>query len=764
MTVSSIVERVRWIAALAIVALAAGCGNNPHPKSEWTAEITYRSFSEIPKTFDPASSYSSDEYEFICQIYEPPLQYHFLRRPGGGYSLVPLTARRVPRPHGNPPMYDIRIRPGIFYQPHPCFARDEHGRPKYFDLTTQDVRGFQQVSDFAPSPDDTRELVAADYAFQIRRMADPTLKKPCPILPILMRYIIGMEQYAAALQQDLAEERARRRAVAGAAYSQEEDERTRPIVLDLMKHSLPGVRVLGRHHLRIRLKEPYPQFKYWLAMPFFAPMPPEAIRFYSQPALIAQDITLTHFPVGTGAFYLDRLEPNRHIILKRNENYWSEPYPNPPPESEQDENDPRDVVDGLYLDAGRPMPFIEKATYVFEPESIPRWQKFLQGYYDSSGIISEAFDQAVRFTERGVEESPQLQERGIRLVTSIAATIFYLGFNMLDDVVGAPPKFNDPQKEAERDLWLERNRKLRLAITIAIDWQRFIQIFRDGRGIESHGPLPPGIFGYKDGPDGINPFVFRWDAERNKAVRRSVEEAKQLLSEAGYPDGIDPATGRPLIIYFDNTWTSPDQAEIFDWFRMQLAQIGIDYRSRATNYTQFQEKMDKGTAQTYFWGWNADYPDPENFLFLLYSGQAKAIHGGENASNYMNPEYDALFRQLETMENTTERLKLIQQAVRLLQHDAPWVWAFHPVDYALAHQWYHNIKPLVMGNNTLKYRRLDAPLRAQLRREWNQPTLWPLYVLAAAAAVLVLWVGVSLHRRRFRVARRLVEFAERTSR
>jgi len=738
-----------------VAAVAAGCGNNPYPREERRKNYLYRSFDRVPKTFDPASSYSSDEYEFICQIYEPPLQYHYLQRPGGSYMLVPLTATEVPQPHGDPPVYDIHIRKGILYQPHPCFARDRDGGLKYHNLKPQDVAGFRQVADFRDvTKHDTRELVAADYAYQIRRMADPSLKKPCPILELLSKYIVGMAELHGALKKDLAQERARRSAAAGAAYNQELDERKRPILLDLLAHPLPGVEVIGRYHLRIRLRSPYPQFKYWLAMPFFAPMPPEAVRFYAQPAVAARDMTLTRFPVGTGPFYLSELLPNRHVILRRNENFWGETYPAPPPEGQRDANDNADIDAGLYRDAGETMPFIERAVYKYEPQSIPYWQKFLQGYYDASGILSETFDQAVQFTEHGVEETKMLREKDIRLITSASPTTYYLGFNMLDDVVGTPPEFKDAAKERQREMWLARNRKLRLAISIAMDWKSYIDVFLSGRGVPAQGPLPPGIFGYEEGKAGVNPYVSRWDDQKKTAVLLDIEEAKKLMVEAGYPDGKDPSTGRPLALYFDTYRTSPEDNEHVEWMKGQLKQIGIDLRARPTNYNQFQEKMQEGTAQLFMWGWHADYPDPENFLFLLYSGQGKVEHDGENASNYSSPAFDRLFLELETMDNTPGRLRLIRQAVDVARRDAPWVWAFHPVGYGLYHQWYRNIKPLTIGQNSLKYRRLDPKLRAARRAEWNVPVLWPLYALLATVVATISWVVVSLRLRRHRVARR----------
>ncbi len=710
-----------------VVSLVSGCGgplNCPYTLDEVGENVYFTSFSELPKHLDPAVSYSSDEYGLICQIYEPPLQYHYLERP---YRLVPLTAVSVPVPvyydasgamlPADAPVekvarvvYEIRIKKGIFYQDHPCFAKDEQGRYVYRGLTEADVRGIYQIGDFEHVG--TRELTAADYVYQIKRMADPRIH--CPILGLLEKYILGMDAYAAALRKQLEEIRERRRKAAGALYNRELDERRNPIVLDYDAAELEGVQLVDKYTYRIILKRKYPQMIYWLAMPFFSPMPREAVEFYSQPVLQERNITLDRFPVGTGPYRMEKCDPNSEIILVRNENFRDERYPAA--------GEAGDEAAGLLEDAGKRLPFIDRIVYSLEKESIPRWLKFVQGYYDASGISSDVFSRVISFTAQGDPAlSDFLSERGVELVTSASTTTFYFGFNMMDDVVGG---------------YSEEKCKLRQAIKIAIDTEEFIQIFFNGRGIPAQSPLPPGIFGYEAPPRMYDSFVYDWDETRGVLRRKSVEYARKLLAEAGYPGGRD-ADGRPLVIGFDNAWVGAESLRRIRWLQKQFAKLGIHLENRATDYNRFREKMNTGNFQMFFWGWNADYPDPENFLFLLYGPNGKVKHHGENAANYDNPRFNELFRRMEHMENSPRRLAIIREMVRIFQHDSPWVGVWHPKSFVLFHSWVKNVKPNTVANNTMKYRRIDPDERLSYVKRYNRPVLWPLWMIAAVGLVLV---------------------------
>ena len=710
--------RRRWWGGV-LVAVLVGCSNdsppnNPYPTRDEGQNTLYSSFEERPKHLDPAVSYASNEYTFIGQIYEPPFQYHYLKRP---YTLVPLTATAMPTPsylnaEGQTvvdgaggegvafSVYEIRIRPGIRYQPHPAFARDDSGQPRYDPVDPGLLRRVRTIDDFPVA--DTRELTADDYVYQIKRLAHP--KTQSPIFGFMAEYIVGLRELGDAL-----------------AAAQEK----RGDFLDLRDFPLAGAEVVDRYTYRIKIIGKYPQFLYWLAMPFFSPIPPEADRFYSQPGLIEKNITLDWYPVGTGPYRLTVNNPNRQMVMERNPNFHGEVYP--------DDGDPDDGPAGFLADAGAPLPFIDRVVFSLEKESIPVWTKFLQGYYDASGISSESFDQAVNLGAGGdAEVSAALRAQGIRLRTSTAATTYYTGFNMLDPVVGGAG---------------DAARKLRQAIAIAIDEEESIAIFRNGRGTAMQGPIPPGIFGFTTGAAGINAVVYDWVDGQPK--RKGIETARRLLADAGYPNGRSASTGEPLILNFDTAGTGPESKASFDWLHKQFAKIDLQLVIRNTDYNRFQEKMQKGMAQIFEWGWNADYPDPENFLFLLYGPNAKAGKNGENATNYANAAFDRAFERMRNLENGAERQALIDEMVAIVRHDTPWAAGFHPKQFALYHAWYGNVKPNLMAHNTIKYIKIDPVLRAASRRKWNRPVVWP--VLAAALALTAAAApAVVAHRRRER--------------
>ena len=718
------------ISMLTLTACTDRSWNNPYPPADDGQNILYQAFSERPKHLDPIRSYSSNEYSFLGQIVEPPLHYHYLDRP---YRLAALTAKQVPVPgyydHQDQllpadaslediaySVYEIEIQPGIRYQPHPAFARNEQGELLYQNLTEKDLADKWRLSDFSETG--SRELVAADYVYQIKRLAHPRLDSP--IYSIMSEYIVGLSDYAKQLKQ------AYKQLTAQQDDTGQEGELP---WLDLTEYPLLGVQVVDRYRYRIKIKGKYPQFLYWLAMPFFAPTPHEVDRFYTQPGMKQRNITMDWYPVGTGAYMLTENNPNRRMVMLRNPNFRGMAYPSKTSSGQ--------VAAELLVDAGKPMPFIDKVIYSLEKETIPYWSKFLQGYYDLSGISSDSFDQAVQFNVSGeVNLTRAMQEKGIRLLTEVQSSTMYMGFNMIDPVVGGGS---------------ERARLLRRAISIAVDYEEFIRIFRNGRGLVAQSPLPPGIIGFQEGEQGINPYVFDW--VNGKPRRKPIDQARRLLAQAGYPQGRDAKTGQPLVIHLDIAAGGPDDKAMLDWFRKQFTRIDLQLDVRNTDYNRFQEKMRKGNAQLFMWGWNADYPDPENFLFLLYGPNSRVKHAGENAANYNNPEFDALFDQMKNMDNGTERNAVISKMLEIIRADAPWIWGYHPKQYVLHHGWYGNAVSNLFAHNTLMYKRIDASVREQKRREWNQPLVWPVITVMLLLLVSLIPAFVAYRRKEHRAQR-----------
>lgn len=696
--------------------------NNPYPAGEATDNILYTSFAERPKKLDPARSYSSNEYVFIGNIYEPPFQYHYLKRP---YELEPLTAIQVPRPvyydksrrrlPANAAaeaiaysVYRISIKRGILYQPHPALAINNNGEYLYHNLGSHDLEGIFRLDQFEYTG--TRELKADDYVYQIKRLAHPRLHSP--IFSLMAEYIVGLRDLASELKQ---------------ADSRHKEAIHKPF-LDLRQFDLEGVKLVDDYTYEVTIRGKYPQFLYWMAMPFFSPIPWEADMFFSRPGMAERNLSFNWYAIGTGAYMLTRNDPNRKMVLERNPNYRDDFYP------ARGTRDDRQA--GLLNDAGRKMPFVDKVVFSLEKESIPYWNKFLQGYYDRSGISAESFDQAIQFSSGGdTELTAAMKGKGIELLTTVASSTYYFGFNMLDPVVGG---------------YSERARKLRRAISIAIDYEEQISIFLNGRGIAAQGPLPPGIFGYLGGKQGINSYVYDWI--NGKPVRKSIDKARRLLVEAGYADGVDPETGERLLLYFDTTGSGPEDKARLDWMRKQFEKLKIQLVIRPTDYNRFQDKMRNGSAQMFVWGWNADYPDPENFLFLLYGPNSKVKHHGENAANYNNPQFNLLYEKMKDMKNSPARQKIINRLLHIARRDAPWAWGLHPKQFVLQHEWVKNARLNLMAHNTLKYLRVDPAARQQQRELWNRPVVWPV-ILVVIILIISVVPAVMIYKQKERQVR-----------
>ncbi len=649
---------LRLLSSVACAVLTLACTNNPYPEADDDESILYTTFVDAPKTLDPAVAYSTNEHEITGNVMDTLLEYHYLKRP---YELIPGLAEAVPSPETLPDgrvRYRFRVRDDLLFQDDPCFSAHGVGQ--------------------------TRQITARDFAFELMRIADAKVNSPAYQSFLL---VDGFSEFHDALEARNEADPAFASLSAHVQYEQ--------------IGGIRGVLTPDPLTLDVVLTEAYPQILYWFAMPFTTPVPWEAVEYYD-----GRDgrPPLADHPVGSGPYKVTEYEKQSIIAMDRNDNWygirhpeWKAPggiYP-----SEGEDGDPPE----LFRDAGEPLPFIRRIELRREKEAIPRFGKFLQGYYDSSAVISESFDMVMAQDNL----SPEMEQLGVDLSQSVIPDIWYLGFNMEDKRVGQPGG--------------DRARKLRQAMSLVVDVEEYNRVFSNGRNVTAQSPLPPGIFGFD--PDYRNAYRGKVDVGR----------AEKLLVEAGYPGGIDPETGKPLRISFDTPNTSPPMLLRYKFLVQGWRNLGLDVVVDATSYNQFQDKLRRNAYQLFMWGWVADYPDPENFLFLLWSESAPH----PNSSRFKSAEFDELFTFMKSRPNDQERYDAIRRMIEIVEHERPWIELYHTERYALFHSWLENVKPAGLSIQVAKYRRLVPERRTELRADWNEPVLWPLFALLAAFAAVV---------------------------
>ncbi len=657
------------VACSVLLGALLACTNNPYPSEDDDRKVLYTTFSEAPRSLDPAVAYDVGAHAITGAVYDTLLEYHYLKRP---YTLIPGLALDLPesRPGeaDGSTVYRFELRPGVLYQEDPAFTIDGSGRR-------------------------TRPVLAADVAFQLARLADPTVNSPV-IEPF--SHVAGFQAFGERLVE-------RRKA--------DPDFAARPVHEQYAElGGIPGVRVEGDHVLEVEVASDYPQILYWFAMQFTTPVPWEAIAYYDGEEGRPR---FDDHPVGTGPFVLSHYDKQSRMVLDANPNWYGVQHPEwrAPGAVYPSEGEPEDVAAGR-LDpsiAGSPLPFLERIVYLREQEAIPYFNKFLQGYYDAAGVIKESFDRVI---SQG-RLSPAMAGMDISLEKGVEPTVFYLGFNLEDETIGLPAG--------------DDGRRIRQAMSLVIDTEEYTRIFSNSRGVPAQSPLPPGIFGYDENYE--NPYR-----------RVDLERAQQLMVEAGYPGGVDAETGKPLVLTFDtyDTYDTSSQGLLqFRFFTDAWRKLGIDVQVEATNYNQFQEKVRNGDYQIFMWGWVADYPDPENFLFLLWSEMARS-KGGPNTANFSNPRYDELYLSMKSRANGPERLAEIREMLAILETERPWIELVHREDYSLYHGWLDHVKPFGMSFSTSKYLDLDPGVRTARRLEWNRPILWPIWAgLGLGVALIV---------------------------
>ncbi len=199
---------------------------------------------------------------------------------------------------------------------------------------------------------------------------------------------------------------------------------------------------------------------------------------------------------------------------------------------------------------------------------------------------------------------------------------------------------------------------VRQAVNLAIDRQRILDL-ADGRGVVAHGILPPDMPGFDPSLEG-----FPHDPARARAT----------LAEAGL-------TGWLRTTF----WVQRDDLPLRMAQSMQqdLRAIGIDLRLKPVDFPALIEGVRaRGVVPIFMLGWEADFPDPSNFLTVLLHSKGR---GTNNNTFYSNPAVDGLLDRADALLDPTARLALFHQAEVQIVRDAPWVPLVHPATVNVRH-------------------------------------------------------------------------------
>ena len=372
-----------------------------------------------------------------------------------------------------------------------------------------------------------------------------------------------------------------------------------------------GLVALDERTVRIRLEKPSPEFLWSLALPYAAIVPREAVERPGPDGFGGGE-------AGSGPFRLADWRRGHRLLFVRREGRDAarDRSPAPPPGAER----------------------YRAVEYLAMADASTRWLSFLRGAFDLATEISRDDWDAVVAPDGTL--APDLAARGVRLVSEPALETLYIAFNMDDPVVGGT------------------NAALRRALSCAFDAGQWLTLNR-GRFLPATGPLPPGIAGRLETPP---PYAH--DEAR----------ARALLAEAGYPGGLDPATGRRLELTLDLGNTDQETRESAELVAGFFDRVGVSLRLNYSTFPQFLRRVNRREAQLFLLSWVADDPDAMNFLQLFASRNASP---GPNRCNYASPAYDALFAAAEAEPDPAARAPLLAAMQEELREACPWIFVAH---------------------------------------------------------------------------------------
>lgn len=201
------------------------------------------------------------------------------------------------------------------------------------------------------------------------------------------------------------------------------------------------------------------------------------------------------------------------------------------------------------------------------------------------------------------------------------------------------------------------NHKVRLAINHAINKSDIITHLYQGLGIPAKNPIPPTMWSYDDSIED-----YAYDPKR----------AKQLLTEAGYPNGFETTlwalpVPRPYI---------PDGRALAEVLQSELKNIGIETKILTYDWGTYLEKTKYGEHDMAMLGWSADLGDPDNFFYFLLSKTSAEKPAG-NIAFYRSDEMQSVLEQARATSDKDKRISLYKEAQQIFHKDVPWVPLAH---------------------------------------------------------------------------------------
>ena len=385
-----------------------------------------------------------------------------------------------------------------------------------------------------------------------------------------------------------------------------------------------GLQTPDPYTLRIELNAPDYNFLYVMAFPSgLGAVAREVVETYGR--------SIAEHPVGTGAYMLQQYVPASKIVLVANPDYrgfvWDFKTSGEPGDAE--------IIKAMQ---GKRMPQIGRIEINIVQEEQTRWLAFSKQQFDIDYLPQLAAPKVMA----GDKLTPEYAEQGIHLYRALEPGLTFTLFNMTDPIVGG---------------YSNEKIALRRAIALVYNPQTEIDLVRNGQAVLAQMVMPPAVAGF--------------DPNYRSSMTYDPLLANKLLDYFGYRRGADGfrtlPDGKPLVLQIHREM-DVRYAEIAELWKRGLDQIGIHAEFPVGNFQDNQKAAIECKLMMWNSAWNADYPDGENFLQLLYGPNA---HQG-NFSCYQSANFDALYKKAMALPPGPERTQLYAQMNRQMEADTPW--------------------------------------------------------------------------------------------